>query len=582
MKGNFKLLMPLMLLASVSTFTSCSSSDDGSEGNSGQVDGVELNALAGVWNIDNYTMTMYANNTFDAVDNSTHKNYAGVYSYAGDVLSLSGVTTRAFTLEEGKTYTFMVKKEGNTIVLTNPETRQSFKATYVGDAPQPASEYLNPSQEKAFIEAQARNFESYFEAREWEEYAELGKQVYSVNNGDLNRLEKDFLLSTMTDSYTNKSDRYDWVESNYNGSEGWTNIYKVYTYATTNEYWDECLMASNLSGEYTVVDGKWVCTKKDGDLTFRFTSKDGAQWVLAVQKSGSTGSLKIDEDDVLYETIWIPSIGAGDVLVDKRDSVVSVTSIFKKYYIDVPTHVTATLTRNGEERIKTVVNIDNFTNRYAKKNKLSFIGKSNGSASVYIKTLGEPFEVKTTFNYADGNNSSCTAQITKGSKTLVDLSAAFVPVTQSYDKLENVTNVSVKASMLGGLTAELALNNYIDVADAFEEADENETDASVVNNAKDKINSNIAGYIYNTPSSRTRQAELVMNVMPYEKERWDYVVSHDTWQRTTMTAYELVPVLRFYDSSSYAFPDYFTNVFFKGVIDKAKEIVGDFSDMIEK
>lgn len=582
MKSSVKLLLPLMLVASVGTFTSCSSSDD----SSGEVQvpsgNVEANALAGVWNIENYTMTLYSNNTFDAVDNSTSKNYAGVYNYAGDVLSLSGVTTRAFTLEEGKTYTFEVKKEGNKIVLIDTETKQTYTGTFVSEAPQPTTEYLSPAQEKAYIETQARNFENYFNANEWEEYAELGKQVYEVRDGDLNAIESDFVKNTMTSSTTSRHDEYEWMGGNYSENGYWMgDIYKVYTLAITKEYWDECLMVSNMAGEFTAMNGKWVRTKTDGDLTFKFTSKDGAQWVLAVKKSGSTGAVYIDKDYEWDYSSWAPTIGSNDILVNKRDSVVKVADIFNTYYIDVPTHVTATLTRNGEERVKAVVNIDNFTNRDSSKKKLSLIGNSNGNASVYVKTLNEPFNVSTTFKYSDRNTTSFTAQITKGGKTLADMSAQCVPEAENSQALQNVTNINVRATVLGGLTADLTVSNFNEVADAFEQADENDTEESVVVNAKNRINNCISGYIVNTPSSKTKQAELAVNVMPYERNEWYYDYNAGEGRFKTVKFYELTPVLRFYDSSTYAFPDYFTEKFFRGVIDKARDIVRDFNDMIE-
>lgn len=571
-----KLLLPLILLTSTGTFTSCSSSDDG---NNQEQNDNKAQSLAGVWTIGNYTMTMYNNNTFDAVDNTNQKQYGGIYSYSGDILTLSGVKTRAFTLEEGKTYTFEVKREGNTITITNTETNETFTGTYVAEAPQ-KSAYLSPEEEKAFIEAQARSLEAYFDPGEWHEYANVSKELRKVKDGDLGDFAEEFIQSTLTGSTSHQREYYSWAGTNYdnNGTAVGT-IWELYQYTVTNEYWDRCLMMSNMQGEFTATyNGKWTRTKKDGDLTMKYTAQDGAQWVLTVQKSGSSGRIKAENEDHWDWTEWVPEIGPNDKVVIKKGE--PSTYVYEDEYIDIPTHVTATLTRNGEERVKAVVNIDEFGNKNAENGELTLIGQSKGNANIYIKPKNDAFTVSTDFNYLNGGNSTCNATVKKGNTTLLAVSAACTPTATSATEISNVTNISATATILNELTAHFSTANGKTLVNAMEDCDSK--DQASVEKAKETINNNIAAFITNSPANdAVQQATIKMGVKSWKDWEYYWDSSNYVTHPYEVTRYGLTPTINFSDGTSYAFPDYFTEYFFKGVIDKAETIVKDVENMLK-
>lgn len=574
MKKSMKLLLPLMLLASAGTLTSCSSSDDGD-----QQEQQTQNSLVGVWNIGNYTMTMYNNNTFLAVDNTNQKQYAGVYTYSGDILSLSGVTTRAFTLEAGKTYTFKVKREGNTITLTNTETNETFTGTYVAEASQ-KSEYLSPEEEKAFIEAQARSLEAYFDPGEWHDFANVSKELRNVKDGDLCSFAEELMQSTLTNTSSSQREYYSWAGTNYEDGMAVGTIWELYRYTVTNEYWDHCLVMSNAHGEYTAsYNGKWIQTKKDGDFTMKYIAQDGTQWVLTVQKSGTIGRINVNDDEYDYNwSSWVPSIGPNDKVVIKEGT--PYTNTFDNDFIEIPANVTATLTRNGEERVKTVVNIEQFGNKNAENGELTLIGQSKGNASIYIKPKNDAFTVNADFNYLNGSNSTCNATLKKGNTTLIAVNAACTPTPASATEIANVTNISTTATILNALTVRFSTANGKTITDAFNAC--NDKDKASVEAAKDIVNRSMAAYITNSPNADALQ-QATMKVGVKSWKDWEYY-----WDATNyvthpyeVTRYGLTPTINFTDGTSYAFPDYFTEYFFKAVIDKAESIAKDVENMLK-
>lgn len=84
--------------------------------------------ITGFYTVENYNLAFYDNNTFSAVDKTSGKQYTGTYTYNAPDLILS-IATRAFSLEEGKTYNFSVVRDGDNFILTNKDTGEKFTMT---------------------------------------------------------------------------------------------------------------------------------------------------------------------------------------------------------------------------------------------------------------------------------------------------------------------------------------------------------------------------------------------------------------------------------------------------------------------
>lgn len=546
--------------------TACSSSSDDNGG------GSNPQSIAGVYSIDSYTLTFYDNSIFSAVDNATGKNYTGSYAYNAPDLILSGiVATRAFSLEEGKTYSFNVARSGNNLVLTNKETGEVLTLNYVSAAPSSEGQ-LSPDEERAYIEATARSFETYFVADEWQVFTEVAKELQDVDADALESYADELIEKTLvgTSKYENSYYMYDRGE--YNPSTGsYISYYHLHTYIYNYSYYDRIFMASKAKGQFVAsYGGKWEKVGSNEGLKATYTDKYGAVWVLDVTHSGSSGPIRIDEWMEYVDQTYGPSYTpTGNVIFGQP------TSSTYNYdrnsdLIDVPTQVTATLTRNGEVKNQTVVNISKFQNATDEHSQLSLFGQAAGTVDVMILPEGEPFYVHTDFDYANSTNSVVNTTVKRGGTELVNMAASATSQAAETQKLDNVYNASAIVSVLNRLTVHMSVAEGKSVADAYKDADSRQYryDEAYVKNCANTINSGVSAYITNGPTSTINQGTLRVAV----KSKDDY----------RGTRYELYPTLNFADGSSYAFEDYFIESYFQSVIDYAEQLGKDFENMVKK
>lgn len=524
--------------------TACSSSDDNGGG------GDNPQSIAGVYSIDSYTLTFYDNSTFSATDNATGKNYTGSYAYNAPDLILSGVVaTRAFSLEEGKTYSFSVARSGNNLVLTNKETGEVITLNYVAEAPS-ADEQLTPDEERAYIEATARSLETFFVASEWQEFTDVAKEIQDVKTGPLNDFMEEFIVRTLTG----------YNKSGYQYSSGG----QVYSYIYNDEYYDELILISQVHGQFVAsYGGTWEKVGSDAGVKFTYTDKNGAVWEASATCSGSTGKIRIDE--------WKTKYGETINTVDFSEENASVYNYERtSTLVDIPTQVNATLTRNGEVKVQTTVNISKFLNATDEHSQLSLFGQGAGTVDVMLQPIGDAFYVHVDFDYANGANSTVNATIKRGGTELVNLAANATPQAAAPQKIDNVNNASVVVSVLNRLTVHMSASEGKSVYEAYDNADDrhNRYDEEFVKNCANTINNGVSAYITNGPASTINQGTLRVAV----RGKSDY----------DRTRYELYPTLNFASGESYAFEDYFTEAYFKTVIDYAKQLGKDFENMVKK
>jgi hypothetical protein len=546
MKKSYFLTYFLAMVMAMGMFSCSSSNDDG-----GSSDDASKNSIAGVYNIDSYTLTFYDNSTFAAKDNASGKNYSGAYTYNAPDLILSGVVaTRAFSLEEGKVYSFSVARSGNNLTLTNKETGEVVTLTYVSAAPASDGQ-LTPDEEKAYIETTARMLETYFVANEWQVLTDVAKELQDVNADSLEIYAEEFIQRTITG--------YNKYGYQYNNGLG-----QIISYISIQNYVDKLILVSQAHGQFKAsYGGKWGKVGSDAGLKFTYTDKSGAVWEASATYSGSTGKIRIDE--------WKEKYGQSIGSVDFDETNASKYEYSKEnLLIDVPTQVTAVLTRNGEVKVQTTVNISKFQNATDEHNQLSFMGQAAGTVDVMIQPTGEPFYVHTDFDYVNGNGSTVNTLIKRGATELVKVAANATPSASGARKMDNVTNASAVVTALNRLTVRMTATDGKSVADAYQNADKraNRYNEEYVKNCANTINNGVNAYITNGPASTINQGTLKVAV----KSKSDY----------NGNRYELYPTLNFAEGSSYAFEDYFTEAYFKTVIDYAKQLGKDLERMIKK
>ena len=524
--------------------SACSSSSDDNGGGSDNPQ-----SIAGVYSIDTYTLTFYDNSTFSATDNATGKNYTGSYTYNAPDLILSGVVaTRAFSLEEGKTYSFNVERVGNSLVLTNKETGEVMTLDYVAAAP-PSDGQLTPDEERAYIEATARSLETYFVANEWQEFTDLAKEVQDVNANALDDFINEFVQRTLT-GYNKWGYQYGYDQ--------------VYSYVYIDNYYDKLVLLSQAYGQFQAsYGGRWEKVGSDAGVKFTYNDSKGAVWVVNLTCSGSTGKIRIDE--------WKEKYGQEINTVDFDDTgVTPYVSGRDHLLIDVPTQVTATLTRDGVTKMQTTVNISKFLNVTDEHSQLSFLGQAAGTVDVMIQPTGEAFNVHVDFDYINNTNSTVNATVKRGNTELVNVAVNATPQASASQEMDKVVNASAIVTVLNRLTVRMTVSEGKSVYDAYHDANNkrNRYDEQFVKNCANVINNSVSAYITNGPTSTVNQGTLRVAV----KGKQDY----------QGTRYELYPTLNFADGSSYAFEDYFTEAYFKSVIDYAEQLGKDFERMLKK
>lgn len=545
---------------------SCSSSDDNSDAP------VDPNNISGVYTIENYTLTFYDNSTFSAVDNATGKNYTGAYTYNAPDLILSGVVaTRAFSLEEGKTYSFTVTRSGNNITLTDKATGEVFTLKYVSPAP-PSDGQLTPDEERAYIQTTARMLETYFVANEWQEFTDLAKEMQDVNADALEDYIDEIIERTFsgTSKYESSYYQYDRSEVSYDPYR-YVQYYHLHTYISNYNYYDKLIVVSKAKGQFVAsYGGRWEKVGSDEGLKATYTDATGAVWVLDVTHSGSTGAIRIDEwkeyVDQIYGSTYAPS---GDVVFGTPTSS-SYTYERENLLIDVPTQVTATLTRNGEVKMQTTVNISKFQNATDEHSQLSFFGQAAGSVDVMLQPVGEAFNVHVDFDYINNANSTVNATVKRGGAELVNVAVNATPQASAPQEMDKVVNGSATVTVLNRLTAHLTVTEAKSVVDAYDNANKkkNRYNEEFVKGCADIINNSVNAYITNGPTSTINQGTVRVAV----KSKNDY----------NGTRYDLYPTLNFADGSSYAFEDYFTEAYFQSVIDYAEQLGKDVERMVKK
>lgn len=433
--------------------------------------------------------------------------------------------------------------------------RNDDNGTGVGNTGGDGKTLIEDSKEKKFIEETGQVLSSYLNAAETEQLTEVYKEIAKLDKGELDDLA-DLLFEE-------------------------TAITRAYSEVIN--YYNVIVSATNVKGKYTAsYGGKWKKIAESDNLIMEYTDSHNAVWLLTASAQGKMGRVYTDIRKTSYYTY--SQTVQGDYI----------TTYDKRYYIiEVPKVSNVLLTRNGEEKVKCQVNITAMNNTGENYNPTP-LSSTEGNALVRITPQSDKETiVSTQFCYMPNKDGGVYANTTvqKNGKILIKEKFRGSATTTSNEPLignaskwdrfnENVKTSNaegtVEVDILGRLQVYITVNEARPIFEAFDEANDNIGDETVVKNCVAKMNNCTNGYLTNNGGD-AHQAILKFGIKPSSKSV--YMYNSDTY--TDYYSYDITPILQFHDGSSYLVEDYFSETTFQNVYDKIKSFLSNVENQLK-
>lgn len=312
--------------------------------------------------------------------------------------------------------------------------------------------------------------------------------------------------------------------------------------------------ASNFTGKFELVDGRWKKVGEADYLQFSFDDNTGKSCVLKAETSGSKTTVhhdSFDEEDYYYKYV---NGRYREYTTIEENSIV------------IPENIHVTLTQGGstvaDVTVNTSVNISSGDFDYTRDNaQVSVTAKINNEYNLTVS--------KVAFNA--GTNASASATLTKGSETLIECSANATGQLYSEESGKDPVGKTgeFKVKVLGNRVYIVGnISNISDLADNLDNADNNDEDESkfkrYIENANALLDINV---YFDGSKNSSAKVELypVSETYYYSKsEYWDYE-----------------PCVVFDDGTKYSFEEYFDENTYEDVIDQFEDLIDDFIDMFD-
>lgn len=299
--------------------------------------------------------------------------------------------------------------------------------------------------------------------------------------------------------------------------------------------------ASKFYAQFELQNGRWV--KKSGTAS-------GLQFIFNGYKLEATCSGK--ETPVHHEVF-------DDESYDYRTG----RETEYKNTFSIPENVTVTLTKDGRQLVKTVVNTKLTINS---SDGEVHIGRDNGEVTTTVNVNNYIFIVeKALFNGGASANASASAKFMKGEETLITFEAKGYGNTTDEDDPE-VGSVSVDADFLGQVKVKGTISSVRKVSDFLDAADYNDNNEELFKQNIDNANKLIDLWLYTNGQKCAYLQYYPFGYSGYGREEWEY---------------EEVIMFPGDDSGYETFEDYFDEDVFRGVIDTFESLVDDFDELID-
>lgn len=426
-------------------------------------------------------------------------------------------------------------------------------------------EVMSATAQKEYLEEVALEFINQVPSSDFRKLSSLGQYIQETYIDDYNwdnveNWADDILdeLCAALGTTTTETDTENWSGTTYN----YINIYQNY---------ESILYASNFTGHFTASNGKWIYDEAD-DLKFIFADNNDKECVLSLQTSGASKKVyafNIDDwQDSDYE-----SNGNNYTYHDYYDRT--------QYTIGVPEKVTITLTQNGSDVVRTVINTDlnslvgeDFDISKSEANFSAELELNNGYKFVMSQMAYDAnSEFALSFAMVKNGVNMVTAAVTSDisgipSCNLDAFSSDFFDIDDYDTDNANAKTTYAKVDILGKVQVQGTVSNvrkYVDNLDDAYDNDESESSfKSYVNMANGLMDVNL---FYN--NTYTKQATV----------KWE-AFADETYYGTTYWDTEMI--LNFYDGTSYStFEAFFNDNDFKSVIDSFEDLVEKYEDLID-
>ena len=418
-------------------------------------------------------------------------------------------------------------------------------------------ELLDPDASKKYLEEVGIEFLNKFKADDFRRYVDLFMEIYGiVGESDLETMEpwlEEFLEKTVSEE-GNTSERTDvW------SGDTWTYIYH-YLYQDTKYL----ILASNLTGHWTLEDDEWTRTDAD-DLSATVTNAEGKKYALSLTTKGKVETVHFIDDEEGTD-----HMGMG--IYDDETHTVTYEKQCDKfcYYVGVPEHLTLALTENGAKVAEW--NID--VNLKDIKDSEFDLAKSSVSAKTTL-TLDNGYSIKfEDFTYNNKKFASKAAILKKGEKltevavtsdirnmahvTLPEFINMYDETEDAFESAETTAGAGLSIDVLGKVQLKGSVDDIAALMADTEAADDDDKDETKFKSDLEKINKHLDINLYYQGGNK-KQATFLLQPIEYDLGRW-----------------MPEPAITFPDGSSYSMEVYFNEEDFKSLIKVAKQLRDDF------
>ena len=440
-------------------------------------------------------------------------------------------------------------------------TKLIIQATNSGDDPGTNNDDKMSKQEQtAFLDATARELISLAPASDFQNIADLMKEVRETNvvniedwaselyNKTLETLNTD--TNTDTQTYTSGSYTYNYI----------------YNYITRDLR--STVDISQFKGNFVLRNGVWVNTNTSAsNLQFTYTDSKGALWKLTAETSGAVKKVHaFDTED--YDWVY-----DGYTSTDYTSTSTSTKyTDLEQHIIGVPENVSVVLTKNGTQVMKATTKIDlsNITD-------MEFdISRSNLNAVVTFEVNAYKVEVSQ-LTFLANSNVAVNVKISKGDIDLLEIMAtgnvsgmpsAYASMLHDAE-IDNgtVSNVIIIVDILGKVQVAGTATDLHSIIEKMDKAENNRDNESVfkANIAQANAYMNLGVY-YNYEDIQ----QAVVYLEPFAKTSWD---GYRKWEADL--------VISFDDQSSYSTcGNFFSESNFQNVIDDLQALVEKYDKLV--
>lgn len=397
--------------------------------------------------------------------------------------------------------------------------------------------------DKKFLDETAREFVGMFNSSQSANYASIYNALKDTKASNATDDEIDDIVNKMKFLVSEQPDL------------------TIYRYA---------IETSKFKGNYVLRDGRWYKESGEG-FSAQFNDDQNRPCVLNVTLSGATKNVQLFEDDDYkskYDENW-NYIG----YVEERDI----------YEAELPSHIECVLTQGGSQLVKIVTDIDLSGLTAGQKVNIS----RNSLSLTCTADLRDVAKINVTkASYQAQGKSEVNVSMEKNGKVILTANATTdskltteAPQDWKDKDAQNVSNTTLNLNILDKVQIKGTCGNIyslvqtLDNADSYDARYNEQAVRQYVNQANGYL-SEASVYYYNTSDVR---ATIRFDVGYKETYRWD----SNTNSSIPTNKYYPVASIVFPDGSSYFMENYFTEDYFKTLIDMVEDLGNKVEDQFD-